>query len=54
MRAGIIYAATRKEVDNIYGLLQQEGLAVGRYHAGFKGKGKKRGPGADSSMTIFG
>lgn len=39
--AGIIYAATRKEVDNIYGLLQQEGYAVGRYHAGLREKERK-------------
>ncbi|MFD3449756.1 DNA helicase RecQ [Microbacteriaceae bacterium 4G12] len=32
--AGIIYAATRKEVDNLYGFLQKIGIQVGRYHAG--------------------
>ncbi|WP_298464384.1 DNA helicase RecQ [uncultured Mitsuokella sp.] len=32
--AGIIYAATRKEVDALYSLLARKHLAVGRYHAG--------------------
>ena len=32
--SGIIYAATRKEVDALYELLQRRHLAVGRYHAG--------------------
>ncbi|HBR28289.1 MAG TPA: DNA helicase RecQ [Firmicutes bacterium] len=39
--AGIIYAATRKEVDKIYALLQEEGFAVGRYHAGLREKERK-------------
>ncbi|MCL4440992.1 MAG: DNA helicase RecQ [Firmicutes bacterium] len=33
-QAGIIYAATRKEVDNLYGILFKKGYSVGRYHAG--------------------
>lgn len=33
-RSGIIYAATRKEVDHLYSLLQKRGYAVGKYHAG--------------------
>ncbi len=33
-QAGIIYAATRKEVDNLCALLQKKGIATGRYHAG--------------------
>ena len=32
--AGIVYAATRKEVDKLYTLLKRKKLAVGRYHAG--------------------
>ena len=32
--AGIIYAGTRKEVDQIYTLLDNKDFAVGRYHAG--------------------
>lgn len=32
--AGIIYAATRKEVDALYHLLQKKHFTVGRYHAG--------------------
>lgn len=37
-QAGIIYAATRKEVDNLYGLLSKKGYSVGRYHAGLTDK----------------
>ncbi|TEB07668.1 ATP-dependent DNA helicase RecQ [Pelotomaculum schinkii] len=33
-QAGIIYAATRKEVDNIYEFLRRKGYAAGKYHAG--------------------
>ncbi|MBS4218780.1 DNA helicase RecQ [Bacillus sp. FJAT-49711] len=33
-QAGIIYAATRKEVDRIHLLLERKGLAAGKYHAG--------------------
>jgi ATP-dependent DNA helicase RecQ len=32
--AGIIYAATRKEVDAIYDYLRKKGISVGKYHAG--------------------
>lgn len=33
-QAGIIYAATRKEVDGLYEHLKRKRYAVGRYHAG--------------------
>lgn len=33
-RSGIIYAATRKGVDETFNHLQQKGFSVGRYHAG--------------------
>lgn len=33
-QAGIVYTATRKEVDNLYTFLKQKGFAVGKYHAG--------------------
>lgn len=33
-QSGIIYAATRKEVDNLYILLKKKGYSVGKYHAG--------------------
>lgn len=36
--SGIIYAATRKEVDKVYELLAKKKLAVGRYHAGMTEK----------------
>ncbi|NLI93154.1 MAG: DNA helicase RecQ [Peptococcaceae bacterium] len=32
--SGIIYAATRKEVDKVYDLLMDKGFKAGRYHAG--------------------
>ncbi|SEC23268.1 DNA helicase RecQ [Paenibacillus sp. GP183] len=31
---GIIYAATRKEVEDVYELLKKKGFAAGKYHAG--------------------
>ena len=40
--AGIIYAATRKEVDAVYELLKKKKLAVGRYHAGLKDEERTR------------
>lgn len=33
-QAGIIYAATRKDVDALYAVLQKRGFSVTRYHAG--------------------
>lgn len=33
-QSGIIYAATRKEVDNLHALLERKGYSVGKYHAG--------------------
>ena len=33
-QSGIIYAATRKEVDNLYVMLSKKGYSVGKYHAG--------------------
>lgn len=33
-QAGIIYAATRKEVDRIHQMLEKSGVKVGKYHAG--------------------
>jgi ATP-dependent DNA helicase RecQ len=32
--AGVIYAATRKEVDHLYEFLNKKGYSVGKYHAG--------------------
>ncbi len=34
--SGIIYAATRKEVDQLQTYLKGKGLAIGKYHAGMK------------------
>lgn len=33
-QVGIIYAGTRKEVDNIYESLKKKGYSIGKYHAG--------------------
>lgn len=33
-QSGIIYAATRKEVEQLHAFLRQKGYAAGRYHAG--------------------
>ncbi len=33
-QAGIIYAATRREVESVFELLRKKGVAVGKYHAG--------------------
>ncbi|HAZ37348.1 MAG TPA: DNA helicase RecQ, partial [Clostridiaceae bacterium] len=33
-KSGIIYAATRKEVDSLYEMLNKRGYLVGKYHAG--------------------
>ncbi len=40
--AGIIYAATRKEVDSLYDYLQAKGLSVGKYHAGLNDRERDR------------
>ncbi|MGE8204928.1 DNA helicase RecQ [Heyndrickxia sp. NPDC080065] len=34
LQAGIIYAATRKEVERLYLQLKKKGIQVGKYHAG--------------------
>ncbi|GAB7055868.1 DNA helicase RecQ [Paenibacillus sp. YK5] len=36
--AGIVYAATRKEVDQLCEFLRRQGVAAGRYHAGMTDK----------------
>ncbi len=35
-QSGIIYAATRKEVDQLYELIKSKGIPCGKYHAGMK------------------
>ncbi|WP_300392811.1 DNA helicase RecQ [Fusobacterium sp.] len=37
-KSGIIYASTRKEVDNLYAYLELKGFNVGKYHAGLSEK----------------
>ncbi|MBE6086117.1 MAG: DNA helicase RecQ [Selenomonas ruminantium] len=40
--SGIIYAATRKEVDSLYEYLKKKKFAVGRYHAGLSDKQRNK------------
>ena len=40
--SGIIYCATKKNVDSVYALLLQYGIAVGRYHAGLSLEERKK------------
>lgn len=40
-QAGIIYVATRKEVDSLYEFLTSKGYLVGKYHAGMKDDERK-------------
>ncbi len=40
-QAGIVYAATRKEVERLYHLLKAKGIAVGKYHAGISEKSRE-------------
>jgi len=37
-KVGIIYTATRKEVDNTYEFLKRKGFNIGKYHAGLSEK----------------
>ncbi len=39
--SGIIYCATRKNVEKVYGLLKQAGLPAARYHAGLSTEERK-------------
>ncbi len=41
-QAGIIYAATRKEVDKLYEVLSKKGFSVGKYHAGLDDEERNR------------
>lgn len=41
-QAGIIYAATRKEVDKLYERLLDEEVSVSKYHAGLSDKDRKK------------
>ena len=40
--SGIIYCATKKNADKIYGLLQQYGIEAGHYHAGLSLEERKK------------
>lgn len=39
---GIIYCATRKNVESVWQMLQQEGFLVGKYHAGMETEERKQ------------
>jgi ATP-dependent DNA helicase RecQ len=41
-QSGIIYAATRKEVDSIYEKLEARGVSVSRYHAGLSDEDRRK------------
>jgi ATP-dependent DNA helicase RecQ len=41
-KSGIIYAATRKNVENLYYYLRNHGVAAGMYHAGLTGEQRNR------------
>lgn len=40
--AGIIYCATRKNVEAVWGMLRQEGILAGKYHAGMETEERKQ------------
>lgn len=40
--SGIVYCATRKNVDNLYELLKSKGLSVDKYHAGLGAAERKK------------
>ncbi|MCD8363150.1 MAG: DNA helicase RecQ [Lachnospiraceae bacterium] len=40
--SGIIYCATRKNVDNLFALLKGRGISVARYHAGMEAAERKQ------------
>ena len=40
--SGIIYCATKKNVDNLYALLNEHGILAGRYHAGLSNEERKQ------------
>lgn len=40
--SGIIYCATRKNVDSLYDLLKSRGISVAKYHAGMGAAERKR------------
>ena len=40
--SGIIYCATKKNVDKLYTLLNEQGISTGRYHAGLSNEERKQ------------
>ncbi|MDP4161055.1 MAG: DNA helicase RecQ, partial [Bacillota bacterium] len=41
-QSGIIYAGTRKEVDNLHGILIKNGITAGKYHAGMTDEDRQK------------
>lgn len=41
-QSGIIYCATKKNVDKLYTLLNEQGISAGRYHAGLSNEERKQ------------
>src|SRR5690606_5786205 len=41
-QSGIVYAATRREVNELYSSLKKEGFLVGKYHAGLSDEERKQ------------
>ena len=44
-KSGIVYCATRKNVESVCQLLQDRGFAATRYHAGLPDQERQRKPG---------
>ncbi|WP_017727608.1 RecQ family ATP-dependent DNA helicase, partial [Halalkalibacterium ligniniphilum] len=51
--SGIIYAATRKEVEHIYERLRAKGFAVGKYHGGMSEQERTENQNAFINDSIF-
>ncbi|GIM29422.1 ATP-dependent DNA helicase RecQ [Clostridium polyendosporum] len=41
-QSGIIYCATRKEVDSLYEYLRERGFSIGKYHGGLRDQEKEK------------
>jgi ATP-dependent DNA helicase RecQ len=51
-RSGIVYCATRKNVDAVYDLLKDHGFSAGRYHAGMTDEDRKASQEAFASDAV--
>lgn len=41
-RSGIVYCLTRRQVDDVFGLLRERGISAARYHAGLDAEERQR------------